>query len=320
MLPSNLLDEPGIGAILISVRPLDGRYAAEAESRSIEELFRRAFDDAPIGMALVSGNRLFARVNKALCELLRRPAIELLGVDVRTLTHPDDREVEGVLTDALVARERRSYDLDKRFLLPDGSVVWVCVGVSLVWTQDDHPERFVVHVQDITHRKAGEAELAHQATHDTLTGLANRALFHDRLEVALARSKRLPTSVAVLFCDLDGFKGVNDLLGHESGDLVLAEVAARLQEAVRPGDTAARFGGDEFVVLCEDLSSEGDLDAIAARMVRAVGRPIRVADGYDDVTVGLSIGKAMSSGLESAADLVNLADSAMYAAKASQGR
>jgi diguanylate cyclase (GGDEF)-like protein/PAS domain S-box-containing protein len=315
--PSNLLDDEAIGAVVIIVRSLESRHAAEAEARSLEELYRRAFDDAPIGMALVSADGILTRVNRALCRLLQRPVLELVGVETAALTHPDDVAVERPLVDALLVGERRSYDIDKRFLRPDGSVVWVCVGVSLVWTPDGDPERFVVHVQDITDRKESEAELARRATHDALTSLPNRALLIDRLEVALAREGRRPTSVAVLFCDVDGFKRINDRLGHGAGDQVLVEVAVRLQGAVRVGDTVARFGGDEFVVLCEDLV-EADLDAITARMADSLDAPFRV--GTEDVVVGLSVGTAMSTGAESATDLLQLADAAMYATKARAGR
>ncbi len=318
MAPSNLLDDPEIGAVLIGVRSLAGRHAVEAEARALEELFRRAFDDAPIGTALLSAEGRFTRVNTALCELLERPMLELLGADVRDLTHPGDVDVERPLMGELLGGERRSYQLDKRFLRLDGSSVWVCVSVSLVRTPEGDPERFVVHVQDITDRKASEAELAHRATHDALTGLPNRSLLVDHLEVAVARSERLPTAVAVLFCDVDGFKAVNDRFGHNAGDQVLIEVAARLVGSVRSGDTVARFGGDEFVVLCDDLTSEEELDAIAARMAGAVARPMRFPDG--EVTVGLSIGRAMSSGVESASDLLRRADTAMYATKTSRGR
>jgi diguanylate cyclase (GGDEF)-like protein/PAS domain S-box-containing protein len=317
LIPSNLLDDEAIGAVLIVVRSLDARYAALAEARSLEELYRRAFDDAPIGMALVAADGTLTRVNAALCRLLQRPVLELLGAETAALTHPDDVEVERPLVDALLAGDRRAYDLDKRFLRPDGSALWVCVGVSLVRTPDGDAERFVMHVQDITDRKESEAELARRATHDALTGLPNRALLVDRLELALAREGRRPTSVAVLFCDVNGFKGINDRLGHGAGDHVLVEVAARLQGAVRTGDTVARFGGDEFVVLCEDLA-EADLDVVTERMARALGEPIRVGD--DDVVVGLSVGTAMSTGAESATDLLQLADAAMYASKARAGR
>ena len=317
MAPTNLLDDPGVGAVVIGVRSLEGRHAVEAEARAIEELFRRAFDDAPIGMALVSPDGHLSRVNGALCELLGRPMLSLLGAEAASLTHPDDLEVELPLADELLAGVRRSYEFDKRFLLPDGSVVWASVGVSLVRDVDGEPERFVVHVQDVTDRKASEAELARRATHDVLTGLPNRALFEDRLALALARTERVATAVAVLFCDLDGFKSVNDRFGHDAGDLVLCQVAARLVEAVRPGDTVARFGGDEFVVLCEDLVSDRDLAAITSRMVRAVARPISVGD--EVVTLGLSVGSALSTGTEAPGDLLRLADSAMYAAKAHRG-
>jgi diguanylate cyclase (GGDEF)-like protein/PAS domain S-box-containing protein len=311
--PSNLLDDEAIGAVLIVVRSLEARHAAVAEARSLEELYRRAFDDAPIGMALVAADGTLTRVNAALCRLLQRPVLDLLGVETAALTHPDDVEVERRLVDALLVGDRRSYDLDKRFLRPDGSALWVCVGVSLVRMPDGAPERFVVHVQDITDRKESEAELARRATHDALTGLPNRALLIDRLEVALAHEGRRPTSVAVVFCDVDGFKRINDRLGHGAGDQVLVEVAARLQGAVRTGDTVARFGGDEFVVLCDDLT-EADLDVVTERMARALDEQIRV--GEEDVVVGLSVGTAMSTGAESATDLLQLADAAMYADKA----
>jgi diguanylate cyclase (GGDEF)-like protein/PAS domain S-box-containing protein len=313
MVPTNLLDHPSVNAILISIRPLEGRFAAAAEARTIEELFRRAFDDAPIGMALMAPDFRLVRVNDALCELLGRSQLELLGADAASITHPDDLEVEGPLMDAVLAGERRTYHLEKRCLLPDGSATWVSVGVSLVRADDGSPERFVVHVKDINERKASEALLAYRATHDQLTGLPNRALFEDRLELALARSERVATSVAVLFCDLDGFKGVNDSLGHEAGDAVLVEASQRLQGAVRAGDTVARFGGDEFVVLCEDVVTERELDALADRMRRAIERRITVAGA--EVGIGLSVGRAVSSGGESPQDLVNQADAAMYAAK-----
>jgi diguanylate cyclase (GGDEF)-like protein/PAS domain S-box-containing protein len=313
MLPTNLLDHPSINAILVAIRPLEGRYAAAAEARAIEELFRRAFEDAPIGMALMSPDYRLTRINGALCDLLGRSQLELLGIDAGSITHPDDLEVEGPLMDSVLAGERRSYQLEKRVLLPDGAIAWVLVGVSLVRADDGSPERFVVHVQDIHERKESEALLAYRATHDQLTRLPNRALFEDRLELALARSERVATSVAVLFCDLDGFKRVNDSFGHEAGDDVLVEVAGRLQGAVRAGDTVARFGGDEFVVLCEDVVAERELDALTDRMRRAVQRPVSL--GGSDVCLGVSIGHAVSAGGETPAELVNQADAAMYAAK-----
>ena len=158
-------------------------------------------------------------------------------------------------------------------------------------------------------RTVGDA--MHQAMHDSLTGLPNRALFLDRLEQALARAARSGAGVAVLFCDLDSFKTINDSLGHAAGDELLVGVARRLIGCVRPGDTAARFGGDEFVVLLEGISDE-DVASAAQRILDSFGDPFAIRDR--DVFVAVSIGIAMGS--DQADDLLRNADLALYRAKA----
>jgi diguanylate cyclase (GGDEF)-like protein len=168
-------------------------------------------------------------------------------------------------------------------------------------------------------RKRAEVALAHQALHDALTGLPNRALFLDRLKLALARSERRRSSVAVLFLDLDRFKLINDSLGHDAGDRVLIDVGARLQNALRPGDTVARFGGDEFTALCEDVPSERAVLAIAERMAQAVGMPFALGHGEVDtfltVSIGIAVAEADVSRNGLAQSLVRDADAAMYRAK-----
>ncbi len=164
-------------------------------------------------------------------------------------------------------------------------------------------------------RKRVELELAYNALHDRLTGLPNRALFLDRLEHALSRSRRIGSWVAVLFLDLNRFKTINDSLGHETGDLLLVQVARRLGALVRPSDTIARFGGDEFMVLCEDISSERAATALAERLTTGTVEPFAV-DGQE-VFVGMSAGIAFArSGDLSAEDLIRNADQTMYRAKA----
>src|SRR5437588_7560745 len=163
-------------------------------------------------------------------------------------------------------------------------------------------------------RKRIEVELAHRALHDPLTGLPNRALFVDRLGVALDRSRRTNGTVAVMFLDVDNFKRVNDRFGHAAGDRLLAGLAGRLQKLLRPMDTVARFGGDEFTLLFEDLATEREVVLIADRVSRAASSPIRV--GGRTTTTSVSIGIAMVDNPSVGPDtVIREADAAMYRAK-----
>jgi diguanylate cyclase (GGDEF)-like protein len=168
--------------------------------------------------------------------------------------------------------------------------------------------------ESLAHRSSLEAELRHQAYHDALTGLANRALLHDRVGHALASSLRSTGSVALCFCDLDGFKTINDSLGHGTGDQVLTEVANRLVSIVRPGDTVARLGGDEFAILMEDVANLDVPIAVAQRVVNALREPMEVTGRRIDLST--SVGVAVAEQSATAARLLSQADSAMYAAKA----
>lgn len=167
---------------------------------------------------------------------------------------------------------------------------------------------------DITSRKQIEAELAHQAKHDALTGLPNRILFRERLETSLAHADRNRRRLAVLFLDLDNFKVINDSLGHQAGDAVLVDVGQRLRSCLRANDTVARFGGDEFTVLIDDVESDAEAELVADRMLEALRKPIRVGDR--DVFVTASMGLALSTARQSQPEmLLRNADIALYQSK-----
>jgi diguanylate cyclase (GGDEF)-like protein/PAS domain S-box-containing protein len=205
-----------------------------------------------------------------------------------------------------------------RMTRPDGSSRWVQGHMTAAgWDADGRPVRVLGTMQDITEQKVAEDLLAHQALHDELTGLANRGVLLDRLARVLAGPRGGGPVVGVLFLDLDQFKWVNDSRGHSAGDALLVEVAGALREAVRPTDTLARFGGDEFVVLCEGLQDDDDVVGVVERVTRALDRPFAGDDARGAVTVTASIGVATArpgEGNDPEA-LVRDADIAMYRAK-----
>ena len=230
---------------------------------------------------------------------------------VRTV-HPDDLEA---LTAALDPSGISTRPQTLRVIRKDGEVVWV--EQRVVPIHDETGELVAIEgiARDISERKRVEEQLAHQALHDPLTELPNRMLFMDRLDQAMARlERREHTTLAVLFLDLDQFKLINDTLSHQAGDDVLVEVGRRLRDTLRPGDTVARFGGDEFAVLCEDVADVHQVVTIADRIGEAIKQPL-VTLGRE-VAVTASIGVAMGFDARATPDsLLRDADAAMYRAK-----
>jgi diguanylate cyclase (GGDEF)-like protein/PAS domain S-box-containing protein len=238
----------------------------------------------------------------------------LEGTRLALLLHPDDLEEAMAAYGGLAFRSGASVTAEWRVLHYDGSWRHVEV-VANNLLGDPTVGGIVLTLRDITERKRLEDELKHQAFHDALSGLANRALFRDRLEHASVRANRSQTSLAVLFLDLDDFKLVNDSLGHAAGDDLLVAVAARLTGALRTGDTGARFGGDEFAVLLEEINDPEDACQVAQRLLVDLRPPFSIMDRA--VRVHVSIGVAYSKfGEEGPAALLQAADVAMYAAKA----
>ncbi|MDD3354594.1 EAL domain-containing protein [Zoogloea sp.] len=241
---------------------------------------------------------------------------ELLGLSVHQLLPPHFRQRHAELFKAFVEGEESERRMSGRNEVvgyrKDGS--FFPLEASIAKFHDGDNWLLVVTMRDITERKRAEEELTHRATHDTLTGLPNRALIRERLGNALQRSRRSGESVALLFLDLDGFKPINDTHGHEAGDALLQAIASRLLEQVRPGDTVARLAGDEFVVLCEKVDQPIAMSLLAVRINDIVRQPVHF-QGTDLFVTG-SVGVAIGNGnTHSADDLLRYADTAMYTVK-----
>ena len=282
-----------------------------------ERAFRLAFEGAGVGMAMIGlteadAGRLL-RVNDALCRIAGRSEQELVGHTCDELLEPDDARM--LQSSRLLLGASPVERVEVRCRRPDGSVAWVAVTTSAITDSAGRPLYGIAQVEDVSDRRAAQQELAHRAVHDPLTGLPNRVALQERLNSAFDKVRRTGRAGAVLFCDLDGFKDVNDLLGHAAGDDVLAKVARRLAEQVRGGDTVARLGGDEFVILAEDITVR-EVRALAERIGPAVAEP--VDHGGQSVGVTISIGIATLTESSSSPDhVLRQADAAMYAAKTS---
>lgn len=241
----------GKPATLSVIKDITERKKAEEALRESEQRFRSAFENAPIGVALVGLDRRYLRVNRVLCEMLGYSKEELLAKTSSEIAHPDDLGISEKRTRWILEEEAQSSYVEKRYIHPEGPVVWAMSSISLIRDSQGNPSHFVSLFQDIAERKTLEDQLRHQALYDSLTELPNCALLLDRLVEALDRGHREGSLVTLLLVDLDNFKIVNDSLGHDTGNALLLEVAKRLQVSVMPGDTVARLSGDKFVILLE---------------------------------------------------------------------
>jgi diguanylate cyclase (GGDEF)-like protein/PAS domain S-box-containing protein len=289
------------------------QLTADLHRRQSEERFGELIRNASDVITVVRADGTVEYQTASITAVLGYDPEALLGRPITELIHPDDVPASV----AFLARARGLHGAtatcEWRMAHRDG--VWRHVEVVAGTLADDGAVRGIVLTsRDITERKALERRLAHQAFHDSLTGLANRELFRDRVEHALERTGRDGTA-AVLFIDIDDFKNVNDTLGHAAGDLMLTLVAQRLRSCVRRGDTAARLGGDEFAVLLEDLTSPHDAERSAAAVLAALEGPLPLGDRH--VAVRASIGIAFADhAIAAGEELLRNADIAMYAAKA----
>jgi diguanylate cyclase (GGDEF)-like protein/PAS domain S-box-containing protein len=282
------------------------RVRHDAEAR-----FETVFEQAGIGGVIVGLDGIPTRVNPAVCALLGRPAEQLVGQPWNEYNHPD----EAPLVDAVLARMAAgevTYADERRYVRPDGSEVWASTHVTLVRDGAGEPGYLIAQLADITERKKLEEELTHRALHDSLTGLPNRALLTDRLVHSLASARRRAAQLGVMLVDVDRFKSVNDTLGHAAGDALLRQVADRISAVIRTDDTVARFGGDEFVIVCDDVSI-AEIEQIATRALEALSQSYAL-DGHE-ISVTASLGIALADKESTPESLLRGADAAMYLAK-----
>ncbi len=315
---------------MISIREYDSlgrsRYALDiTDHRRRERLMRLTFEESPVPMVRMAWrNGRAAEVldaNRSVAELLKVPVSSLVGDGLDRFAHPEERGISLVPNEGELGKPRHR---EARLVRGDGEDVWVSVTATVVEAidqarhHDDPPsddDTFALIVlEDISARRLAEQTLTHQALHDALTGVLNRYAFIDRLDAAINRLWRDTAHIAVLFCDLDGFKNFNDTLGHRAGDQMLISVSERLRAVMRPQDTVARLGGDEFVLICTDLPTPGQARLIGERIREAMRQPFRV-DGRD-YGVTVSVGIATTTDPQTRAeDLLRRADLAMYRAK-----
>ena len=278
-----------------------------------EELMRQAFDNAASGSYILGSDARILRVNQAFCDLVGWESDDVVGREIVDLLALEGSEPDGAGAPLHVG-EVRLHQAEQRMRHKLGHPLDIEITTSVIGGLDGRPAYTIGHIQDVTERRVAAARIAKLAMQDPLTELPNRALFLDRLEQGLRRLGRGDSILAVFFIDLDRFKQINDIFGHPAGDLVLVEVAARLRRALRPDDTLARFGGDEFTILCEGLTDEAAVVGVAERVLSAVASPLPL--NGQRVALSASVGVALAT--DPCTDVETMfhdADVAMYQAK-----
>ncbi|MGH2840810.1 MAG: GGDEF domain-containing protein, partial [Solirubrobacteraceae bacterium] len=283
-----------------------------AESQRLLDV---AFASAPIGVALFNPDGQYLRVNPALCRLLDRSEEQLLGRRDQEFTHPDDRAEDVEVAWRVLRGELDTWQTEKRFVRPDGSVVWAIANLTFLRDDEGRPLAWLGQFQDITQRKSLEQRMRRLAEEDPLTGLPNRRSFEGALQLALDLNDRHGHVGTLLMIDLDGFKEINDTHGHAVGDATLVAVARALRSRLRRTDLLARYGGDEFAVLLRLTRSDR-----AQHVVGALERVVRdttlgAAGPAISLTVSIGLAEFGPDSAQTRDALFAAADAAMYEAK-----
>ncbi|MFE0647325.1 putative bifunctional diguanylate cyclase/phosphodiesterase [Streptomyces sp. NPDC059534] len=296
---------------------LAARSAAEIALHATESRFRAVFDGAAIGIGIADLDGNVLEINETLTRMFGGMEGQVRSRNVSEWVHPEDGPHVWKLYEELVRGEREHYRVEKPYYRGDGTVLWTNLTVSLLRDAEGRPQYQLALLEDTTERRLLHLRLRYEATHDALTGLPNRTLFFERLEKALAPGDN--ARFGLCYLDLDGFKVINDSLGHSTGDRLLVEVADRLQSCVTgAGEMVARLGGDEFVALTTAPGGEQDVTELADRILAALATPLRI-EGRE-LTVRGSLGVVEGpAGERTPAEVLRSADITMYRAKSAGG-
>ena len=313
MISAVTLDLSGETHVMVLSKDISRQRADEERLRRSESRFRGIFENAPIGILLVDLQGRVFQANHTAANLLAYDQHHMYGIHVSRLVPPEDRRG---LKDALgnLDHHQSSHKSERRLICQNGLEVWANFHVVQQTSSAGEPLYHIVQIADITDLKHSQQRMEQMAFYDTLTKLANRRLFQDRLNQAIERSVRAQTTSALLYLDLDNFKRVNDTLGHQIGDDLLIEVGKRLEACVRRQDTVGRTGGDEFCVLLNDIAAARDAGNIATKILNHLRAPLNISGHPLIVTSSIGITIVPADGLDPNV-LMRNADLAMYKAK-----
>jgi diguanylate cyclase (GGDEF)-like protein/PAS domain S-box-containing protein len=304
---------PELGLMISTVQDVTDQKLTEQSLRESERRYHLMAEASPVGIFSLDPDGRYRQVNKAWREISGLTESQILGMFWDLALHPEDRaRISGLWQAAL--EERRPFRGECRFRRTEGRTVWVFIQADPVLDESDRLEGFIGSVTDISLRKRTEEEIRQLAYYDSLTRLPNRSFFLEQLERAMAAARRSGQLVALLFCDLDNFKDVNDTLGHDRGDILLRAIAGRLNSCIRRGDTLCRLGGDEFVLLLPAINKDTEAASVARKILRSMV-PAFDLEGHEvfsRVSIGIAVCPDDGEDIQT---LLKHADTAMYAAK-----
>jgi diguanylate cyclase (GGDEF)-like protein/PAS domain S-box-containing protein len=314
LISATIVELSGEEHIMVLAKDISKLRKTEERLRTSEERFRGIFANAPFGIMLVDMKGRVFQANRTAAELLAYDEQHMFGIHISRLVPAEDRAALKDAFTEMSAANRKTDRAERRMMCQNGLEIWTNFHVVLQENSNGEPLYYIVQIADITDIKRNQERMEQMAFYDTLTNLANRRLFQERLEHAIEHSMRTKRTAALLYLDLDNFKRVNDTLGHQVGDQLLREVAVRLQECVRGEDTVGRTGGDEFTILLAEVNTPADAGTVAQKILNHLREPIHVSGHPLVVTTSIGI-TVLPGDSKDTHTLMRNADLAMYKAK-----